>query len=49
VVRRAKPADAALDNLQALLSAYGIGRERLDAAQAMPHLIAAALDRKAKE
>jgi uncharacterized protein (TIGR02444 family) len=45
---RAKPADAALDNLQALLSAYGIGAERLDAAQAMPHLIAAALDRKAK-
>lgn len=46
---RGKPADDALANLQTLLSAYGIGRERLDAAQAMPHLIAAALDRKAKE
>ena len=46
---RTKPADAALANLQALLSSYDIGRERLDAAQAMLHLIAAALDRKEKE
>ncbi len=46
---RGKPADAALANLQALLSACGVGRVRLDAAQAMRHLIAAALDRKEKE
>jgi uncharacterized protein (TIGR02444 family) len=46
---RSKPSEAIVANLQALLSTYGIGRERLDAAQAMPHLIAAVLDRKAKE
>jgi uncharacterized protein (TIGR02444 family) len=37
--------DAVVANLQALLAAYGIGRERLDAAHAMKHLIAAALER----
>ena len=42
---RGKLSDAVVANLQALLVAYGIGPERLVAAQAMPHLIAAALDR----
>jgi uncharacterized protein (TIGR02444 family) len=42
---RGKLRDAVVANLQALLAAYGIGPERLVAAQAMPHLIAAALDR----
>jgi len=37
--------DAIVANLQTLLATYGIGRERLVAAQAMKHLIAAALDR----
>jgi uncharacterized protein (TIGR02444 family) len=37
--------DAVVANLQALLAAYGIGPERLVAAQTMQHLIAAALDR----
>jgi uncharacterized protein (TIGR02444 family) len=37
--------DAVVANLQALLAASGIGPERLVAAQAMQHLIAAALDR----
>jgi len=37
--------DAVVANLQALLAAYGIGPERHVAAQAMQHLIAAALDR----
>jgi uncharacterized protein (TIGR02444 family) len=37
--------DAVVTNLQALLAAYGIGPERLVAAHAMQHLIAAALDR----
>ena len=37
--------DAVVANLQALLAAYGIGPERLDAAHAMQHLIAAALER----
>ena len=37
--------DAVVANLQALLAAYGIGPERLVAAQAMQHLIAAALGR----
>ncbi len=42
---RGEPRDAVVTNLQTLLAGYGIGPERLDAAQAMPHLIAAALDR----
>jgi uncharacterized protein (TIGR02444 family) len=42
---RGKFRDAVVANLQALLAAYGIGPERLIAAQAMKHLIAAALDR----
>jgi hypothetical protein len=37
--------DAVVANLQALLAAYDIGPERLVAAHAMKHLIAAALDR----
>jgi uncharacterized protein (TIGR02444 family) len=37
--------DAVVANLQALLAAYGIGPERLIAAHAMKHLIAAALGR----
>jgi uncharacterized protein (TIGR02444 family) len=37
--------DAVVANLQALLAVYGIGTERLIAAHAMKHLIAAALDR----
>jgi uncharacterized protein (TIGR02444 family) len=41
---RGKHDDAVLANLQTLLAAYGIGPERLNAAQAMQHLIAAALD-----
>ena len=36
--------DAVLANLQALLAAYGIGLERLVAADAMRHLIAEALE-----
>ena len=43
---RGKASDAISANLQALLAAYGIGRERLDAAQ---NIIAAALDRTASE
>jgi len=46
---RGKSGDAVVANLQALLSAYGIGRERVDAARAMQYLIAAALDRTANE
>ena len=42
---RGKLRDAVVANLQALLAAYGVGPERLVAAQAMQHLIAAALDR----
>jgi uncharacterized protein (TIGR02444 family) len=42
---RGKFRDAVVANLQALLAAYGIGPERLVAAQTMQHLIAAALDR----
>jgi len=42
---RGKLRDAVVANLQALLAAYGVGPERLVAAQAMPHLIAAAFDR----
>jgi uncharacterized protein (TIGR02444 family) len=42
---RGKFRDAVVANLQALLAAYGIGPERLVAAQAMQNLIAAALDR----
>jgi uncharacterized protein (TIGR02444 family) len=37
--------DAVVANLQALLATYGVGPERLDAAHAMKHLIAAALER----
>ena len=42
---RGKFRDAVVANLQALLAAYGVGPERLIAAQAMQHLIAAARDR----
>jgi uncharacterized protein (TIGR02444 family) len=42
---RGKSREAVVANLQALLAAYGVGPERLIAAQAMKHLIAAALDR----
>ena len=42
---RGKFHDAVVTNLQALLAAYGIGPERLVAAHAMQHLIAAAFDR----
>jgi uncharacterized protein (TIGR02444 family) len=42
---RGNSRDAALANLQTLLAACGISRERLIAATAMKHLIAAALDR----
>lgn len=42
---RGNSRDAVIANLQALLAAYGIGPERLVAAHAMQHLIAAALDR----
>lgn len=42
---RGNARDAVPANLQALLAAYGIGPERLVAAQAMQHLIAAALGR----
>ena len=42
---RGNSRDAVLANLQALLAAYGIGPERLVAANAMKHLIAGALDR----
>jgi hypothetical protein len=41
--------DAVVANLQALLAAYGIGPERLIAAHAMKHLIAAALTRVVNE
>ena len=44
---RGKLRVAVVANLQALLAAYGIGPERLVAAQTMQHLIAAALDRVA--
>ncbi len=43
---RGKAGDAVSANLQALFAAYGIGSERLAAAQ---HIIAAALDRTAKK
>ncbi len=43
---RGKSSDAVTANLQALLAAYGVGRERLTVAQ---HIIAAALDRTANE
>jgi uncharacterized protein (TIGR02444 family) len=42
---RGQSREAVVANLQALLAAYGVGPERLIAAQAMKHLIAAALDR----
>jgi uncharacterized protein (TIGR02444 family) len=42
---RGNPRDTILVNLQALLAACGIGPERLSAAHAMQHLIAAALAR----
>ena len=42
---RVNARDAVPENLQALLAAYGIGPERLIAAHAMKHLIAAALGR----
>jgi uncharacterized protein (TIGR02444 family) len=42
---RVNARDAVPANLQALLAVYGIGTERLIAAHAMKHLIAAALDR----
>jgi hypothetical protein len=42
---RGNSRDAVLTNLQALLATYGIGPERLVAANAMKHLIAGALDR----
>jgi uncharacterized protein (TIGR02444 family) len=42
---RGNARDAVPANLQALLAAYGIGPERLMAAHAMKHLIAAALGR----
>ena len=42
---RGNARDAVPANLQALLAAYGIGPERLIAAHAMQHLIAAALGR----
>lgn len=42
---RGNPREAVPANLQALLAGYGIGPERITAAQAMPHLIAAALAR----
>ena len=42
---RGNARDAVPANLQALLAAYGIGPERLIAAHAMKHLIAAALGR----
>ena len=42
---RVNARDAVPANLQALLAAYGIGPERLIAAHAMKHLIAAALGR----
>ena len=42
---RGNARDAVPANLQALLAAYGIGPERLMAAHAMQHLIAAALGR----
>jgi uncharacterized protein (TIGR02444 family) len=41
--------DAVVANLQALLAAYGIGPQRLIAAHAMKHLIAAALTRVINE
>jgi uncharacterized protein (TIGR02444 family) len=44
---RGKLREAVVANLQTLLAAYGVGPERLVAAQAMQHLIAAALDRTA--
>lgn len=43
---RGKAGDAVSANLQALFAGYGIGRERLAAAQ---HIIAAALDRTARQ
>jgi uncharacterized protein (TIGR02444 family) len=42
---RARSREAVAANLQILLAVYGIGSERLIAAQATAHLIAAALDR----
>jgi uncharacterized protein (TIGR02444 family) len=42
---RGNSRDVVPANLQALLAAYGIGPERLVAANAMKHLIAGALDR----
>ncbi len=42
---RGNPRETVPANLQALLAGYGIGPERITAAQAMPHLIAAALAR----
>jgi uncharacterized protein (TIGR02444 family) len=45
---RANSRDAVVANLQALLAAYGIGPERLAAAKATQHLIAAALGRASK-
>jgi uncharacterized protein (TIGR02444 family) len=42
---RGKSREAVVANLQGLLAAYGVGPERLVAAQGMEHLIAATLDR----
>ena len=42
---RGQVREAVAANLRILLAVYGIGGERLVAAQAAPHLIAAALDR----
>ena len=42
---RGQVREAVVANLQILLAVYGIGGERLVAAQAAQHLIAAALDR----
>jgi len=44
---RGKLREAVVANLQTLLAAYGVGPERLVAAHAMKHLIAAGLDRTA--
>jgi TIGR02444 family protein len=44
---RGKLREAVVANLQTLLAAYGVGPERLVAAHAMQHLIAAGLDRTA--
>ncbi|MGH6725152.1 MAG: TIGR02444 family protein [Pseudolabrys sp.] len=44
---RGEPRDAVLANLQTLLADYGVGPERLAAADALQHLIAAALARAA--